>query len=470
MLNKRESLAGRIQITPINLIGLDLADLKSLLIGWDEPAYRARQLYHWLYARRSADFATITNLSLTLREKLQAATHIGYPHIIANQQALDGTQKLLFGLEDGERVEAVLIPEGERLTLCLSSQVGCLVGCPFCATGLMGFRRNLTVGEIVGQLLAVESLISTPNITDGNEVQNKIPQSKIQNPKSEIRNPKSEIRNPKSEITNIVLMGMGEPLLNRRAVFKAARLITDPDGIGLPARKLTISTVGWVPGIRAMTKALSPTPHPGRDDFSRPPLETRLPRVKLAVSLNATTDDQRRRIMPLVARYPLRDIVSAAREYALASKLPVALNYLLLAGENDSDADASQLTRLLLSPPQSPEEDPDFSPPRSPGGNERGGNIPQSKIQNPKSKISFSHRQMKESASLFKINLMEYNEVGSPFTRASGDRTEAFLNLLRNAGLTVTLRTSRGGDIAGACGQLAGNYEPGSGRVLETQS
>ena len=101
MLNKRESLAGRIQITPINLIGLDLADLKSLLIGWDEPAYRARQLYHWLYARRSADFATITNLSLTLREKLQAATHIGYPHIIANQQALDGTQKLLFGLEDG---------------------------------------------------------------------------------------------------------------------------------------------------------------------------------------------------------------------------------------------------------------------------------------------------------------------------------------------------------------------------------
>ena len=399
---------------------MDLPQIAALIQTLDQPPYRARQLYHWIYQRRETDFSRMSSLGRDLRTKLAQVARIDYPKIVNDRVSVDGSRKFLFELEDCARVEAVLIPEPDRLTLCLSSQVGCLVGCRFCATGMMGFKRSLTPGEIVGQLMAVEQLLSPPRSPGGNEREGKIPHSAF--------------HIPQSKITNVVMMGMGEPLLNRRAVFQAARIICDPDGIAIPPRKFSISTVGWVPGIKAMTLALSNC-HSGE---GRNP---GLPRVKLAVSLNATTDADRERLMPLVSKYRLETIIATAREYAKASALPVAFNYLLLAGENDTDADAARLTALLRS-----------SPPAKQGGSKGGSSLLKS---------------AQDKASWCKVNLMEYNEIGGVFTRANSERTARFQNLLRNAGFTVTLRASRGGDVSGACGQLAGEYAPGSGSALE---
>jgi len=240
------------------LIGKDIAELEEFAESFGEPVFRGRQLYHWLYVGRATDFAEMTNLAVGFRDLLAEKTQI--TPVIANGKipSADGSIKMLFTLPDSNRVEGVLIPDGERLTACLSSQVGCVIGCRFCATGKIGFIRNLSAAEIVGQFDALDAATDT-------------------------------------RITNVVMMGMGEPLLNRSEVFKAARLITDPDGLGISRRRFCISTIGWVPGIETMRR-------------------TGL-RLKLTVSLNGTTDQQRRRLMPLAARFPLMKVLQAAEKY-----------------------------------------------------------------------------------------------------------------------------------------------------------
>ncbi len=304
----------------------------------------------------------MTDLPATFRDLLVEKATLSPLKIIKEQSGFDGSLKLLLEAFDGARVESVLIPEGERMTACLSSQVGCAVGCRFCATGLMGFTRNLSSGEIIAQLFALEQVAGRP-------------------------------------MTNIVMMGMGEPLLNRPALFKAIPILTDPEGVGISRKHFTISTAGWLPGIIALTTAVGN--------------QRAFPRVKLALSLNSTTDEERLELMPLAGRYPLLETLAAAGEYARVSGERVSVNYLLLAGKNDSDSDAKRLGRLIK---------------------EAGG---------------------RASDVLFKTNLMEYNDVGAEFLRASPIRRETFARILSDSGLNITVRTSRGGDIAAACGQLA---------------
>lgn len=338
---------------------MDEGDLSQVVESLGEPKFRAKQLYRWIYNQRETDFSAMTDLSLGLRQKLAESTVVLPIEIEEKSEGFDGSVKLLIKLNDSELVESVMIPEGERLTVCLSSQVGCNVGCKFCATGYLGFKRNLTAGEIVGQLMLIESETSR-------------------------------------EVTNIVMMGMGEPLLNRRELFKAVRLIIDPNGLSKSRRRFTISTAGWLPGIEAM-------------------IEEKL-RVKLAISLNGSTEQQRKQLMPLASKYPLNELVKAGGKYARQAGIRVQIGYLLLRGFNDSEEDAKRLVELLSGTP-------------------------------------------------CKINIMEYNEItvadssiDIPYKRTTSQQAERFMEILRNANLTVTMRTSRGSDINGACGQLAGKH------------
>jgi 23S rRNA (adenine2503-C2)-methyltransferase len=393
------------EVNKVHLLGMNRRELEEFAGLIEQPAYRGRQLYRWLYTEREPDVEQMSDLPATLRRILADLVITDPLKVIADRSGFDGSRKLLFETADGERVESVLIPEGERLTACLSSQVGCVVGCKFCATGLMGFRRNLTTGEIVAQLFGVERAFGR-------------------------------------RMTNVVMMGMGEPLLNRNAVFKATSLICDPEGVGISRKHFTISTAGWLPGIRAMVSAvgtagLRTRDLPGKvsegevnaghssderqsDESAR--LDSRLrgndsatlPKVKLAISLNCTSDEARHELMPLAARYQLKETLAAAADYAEAVGMPFAVSYLLLAGATDSLDDATRLVKLL-----------------------KGLHC--------------------------KVNVMEYNDVGAPYQRASREQAEAFFNALKKGGLTVTMRTSRGGEIAAACGQLAGEYQAGSG-------
>ena len=383
-----------------SLLGFSQAELKAYSAQNAFPAYRGKQLYHWLYQNREINFRAMTDLPAAFREVLIEKASTTPLKIVKEQSGFDGSLKLLLEATDGARVESVLIPEGERMTACLSSQVGCAVGCKFCATGLMGFTRNLTSGEIIAQLFALERVAARP-------------------------------------MTNVVMMGMGEPLLNRPALFKAIPILTDPEGVGISRKHFTISTAGWLPGIIALTEIVREGRYRGEksmqeirskaDTGSHSDLQAGktneerksdtdsvvFPRVKLALSLNSTTDEERLALMPLAGRYPLRETLSAAGAYAQVSGERVSVNYLLLAGKNDSDADARRLRALIK---------------------EAGG---------------------RAADEIFKTNIMEYNDVGAEFLRASPERRETFAKILSNSGLNVTVRTSRGGDIAAACGQLA---------------
>jgi len=332
------------------LMGKTLPELVALVTALKQPKFRAQQLYRWIYARRETEIGEMTDLAKDFRALLEEQYIVSPLTVRAESVGFDGSIKLLFTLHDGAAVEGVIIPEGERTTVCLSSQVGCNLDCRFCATAGIGFKRNLSAGEIVGQLILLEKRAGRP-------------------------------------ITNVVMMGMGEPLLNRENVFTAARLITDPDGYSLSRRKFTISTAGWVPGIIALTDSGL--------------------KIKLAVSLNGSNEEQRARLMPRASHWQLEAIVAAAKEYAYRADIRVQFGYLLLHGINDTAQDAHRLIRLLSGVPA-------------------------------------------------KINVMEYNEIGGEFSRTEPDEADRFAAILRDAGLTVTVRTSRGGDINAACGQLAG--------------
>jgi 23S rRNA (adenine2503-C2)-methyltransferase len=276
----------------VNLFGLGRAALESLCLSLGEPAYRARQIHTWLYARRVRWFGGMKNLPGSLRDRLEAQHAIRWPEIGKRLESRDGTVKYLLGLEDGAGVECVLIPEARRRTLCLSTQVGCPLKCGFCLTGLAGYRRNLTAGEIVGQAAVV--------IEDA----------------------------PRSELPwNVVVMGMGEPLLNYEPTMAALRILMDADGFAIPPRRVTLSTVGLLPGLKRLL-----------EEPVRP---------NLAISLHAASPALRLRLMPVEAGNPLREVLELARGYRAPRGGRVTCEYVLLNGVNDSPAEARRLARLL---------------------------------------------------------------------------------------------------------------------------
>ena len=341
----------------MNLLGLDQDEMINRVSSLGESSFRGKQLYIQVYRRKQYDIEQMTDLAKSFRGKLLDYYEVRLPEIAARQVSSDGAVKYLFRLRDGLAVESVYIPEEGRDTLCISSQVGCKAGCTFCMTGQMGFRRNLGPDEIVGQVLVV--------IRDG---------------------PLDE------KGFNVVFMGMGEPLHNYGNVMKAFRLLTDPDGIGLSHRKITISTSGIVPSLRKMAE------------------EEKLP--SLAVSLNAADNETRDRIMPVNREWNIEELLQACRDFPLESKRRITIEYVLLGGVNDSIEDAEKLVRLLRGMP-------------------------------------------------VKVNLIAYNQnPGLPFKPPEKVQVQQFRDVLTGRGMSAFLRSSRGADIAGACGQLAG----GNGR------
>jgi 23S rRNA (adenine2503-C2)-methyltransferase len=338
----------------VNLVGFSRTQLEQLLSGLGARPFHGRQLFRWIYQTRQYDPDRMTDLSRELRARLAESHHIRALSPETVQESSDGTRKMLFRVDGGHPVESVLIPdpESDRRTLCVSSQAGCALGCRFCATGTLGLARDLEPGEIVGQPMAARDLY-------GNRA-----------------------------FSNVVFMGMGEPLLNYDNVVAAIEIMTHPEGLGLAPRRVTVSTIGVVKNIIRLA-------------------DTGLG-VKLAVSLNAADEDKRAELMPATRAWGLDKLVEAAQYYVSRTGRRVTFEYVLMDGVNDSDDDMRALARLA-----------------------RG--------------LSCI------------VNLLAYNPVrGLPFRRPAEEQCNRFARKLVQAGVTVTVRTSRGADIAAACGQLAG--------------
>ncbi len=295
-----------------DLLGLTLPEMQQWLVERGEAPFRAKQIYNWLYQHLVTDFQAMTNLPQALRDRLEQEASIG-PMVVRSElhSKDDRTRKVLLELSDGRLIESVLMlypPIGEssaRATVCVSTQAGCAFGCTFCATGQMGFDRHLSAGEIVAQvLLFARELRAAPWSARG-----------------------LSGSTPIDHITNVVLMGMGEPLHNYNNVLQALRILNSPDGFTLGARHMTVSTVGLVPAIRKL---------------SQEPLQ-----VNLAISLHAATDELRSRTMPVNKKYPLKELLAACQDYIAATGRQVTFEYVLLAGVNDTPEHAHQLGELL---------------------------------------------------------------------------------------------------------------------------
>jgi 23S rRNA (adenine2503-C2)-methyltransferase len=284
-------------VSPFELFGLDRAGLARVMGDAGEPEYRARQLYAWLYARRERSFEAMTDLSRPLRQRLAERYQVSWPALAERSDSRDGTRKYLLRLGDGASVEAVYIPEPRRRTICVSTQAGCPLRCGFCLTGIAGYTRNLHAGEILGQVAHV--LADAP--------------------------PPDDPERPPA--WNVVLMGMGEPLLNEAAVFPALDVLMDPAGFAIPPRKVTLSTVGIVPAL----ERLAAWPR----------------RPGLAISLHAPNPELRRRLMPIEERYPLEEVIRAASGYASPGGGGVTWEYVLLSGVNDQPVHARELAALV---------------------------------------------------------------------------------------------------------------------------
>lgn len=277
----------------VDIKGLLLPELEELVLSWGEKRYRARQLMLWLYHRRAKTFDEMTDISKSFRGKLNEIAYISHLKLLAKETSkVDDTTKYLFELEDGKRVESVLMYDSNRITCCISTQIGCTQGCVFCATGRSGFVRNLTTPEIVNQIMAIEN----------------------------------DLGNGKS-VTNVVLMGMGEPFLNYENVIKAIRLMNASEGLMIASRKITVSTSGLVPQIRQFTNEMT--------------------QIGLAISLNATDDETRSQLMPVNRRYPINEVLNACKEWALAVNRWLTVEYILIKDVNDSLSDAKKLCKLL---------------------------------------------------------------------------------------------------------------------------
>jgi len=336
-----------------NLVGQSLGELEEAVISLGEPRYRGRQIYRGIYGRRLRDFDAFTELSHELRRSLAARFHMRVPQVAREFRSRDGSVRYLLRLEDDHSIETVYMPEADRTTLCLSSQAGCAVDCRFCFTALLGLQRNLTAGEIIGQVLAVATAQDIP----------------------------------RTRRLNLVFMGMGEPLLNLPPVLAAIKILSDPEGLRVPLRRITLSTVGITPRLELLA-----------GERQRP---------KLAVSLNASTDEQRSALMPINRKYPLRELLAACRAYPLRTWERLTFEYVLLEGSNDSDADARRVVKLL-------------------------------------------------SGLRAKVNLIPYNAGPElPYRAPPFERVAAFQKILTSKGLPAFIRISRGQDVRAACGQLS---------------
>jgi 23S rRNA (adenine2503-C2)-methyltransferase len=349
-----------------DLRALPLAHLSALVGSLGERPFRARQIFRWLHRKGAASLDEMTDVPRELRERLATRTRLTALERAAEQRSRDGTVKWTWRTHDGRLVESVYMPEPGRRTLCVSSQVGCAVGCGFCMTATMGLSRNLGPGEIVDQVHRADRRLVELGVAEG----------------------------PRP-VTNLVFMGMGEPLANYPSLKVALELLLAEDGPNFSHRRVTVSTSGVVPVMRKLGEE---TP------------------VKLAVSLNATTDAQRDALMPINKRWPLAEVLAACREFPARNGRRITFEYVLLRGVNDSLDDARRLAELVRGIPA-------------------------------------------------KVNLIPYNEnPGLPFAAPAPERVVAFQEALAARNLTVVVRKNRGRDIAAACGQLAAEGGPGDPR------
>jgi 23S rRNA (adenine2503-C2)-methyltransferase len=349
---------------PVNLLGQSVEELRAFMQSLGEPAYRGGQIYRAQYAERRFDVAKMSNLPLALRERLAREASIALPQIVRRYRSGDGTVRYVLALPAATgagdevkaakpaTVEAVFMPEENRQTICISTQAGCAVDCHFCLTATLGLIRNLSAGEIVGQvLIALEENRATLK-----------PQ------------------------TNVVLMGQGEPLLNYEPVMAALRILLDPNGMAITPKHTTLSTSGIIPGIERLAR-----------EKVRP---------KLAVSLNASSNEQRDKIMPINRKYPIEDLLAACARYPLRPWEHLTFEYVLLGGFNDTPEDARRVAKLL--------------------GNLR-----------------------------VKVNLIPWNPGELPYKKPDEGRIEEFRHILDEKGVRAFVRYSRGQDVMAACGQLA---------------
>ncbi|WP_299841631.1 23S rRNA (adenine(2503)-C(2))-methyltransferase RlmN [uncultured Paracoccus sp.] len=355
-----------------NIVGLTRDQLREALIAAGTPEKQAKmrvgQVWQWTYHWGVRDFALMTNLAKDYRALLAEKFEIALPEVVTRQVSADGTRKYLLRIAGGHEVEAVYIPEENRGTLCVSSQVGCTLTCSFCHTGTQKLVRNLTPGEIVGQLMVARDDLEEWPVQGG---------------------PKDETR----LISNVVLMGMGEPLYNFEGVRDAMKVVMDNEGLSLSRRRITLSTSGVVPEIARTAEEIG---------------------CLLAVSFHATTDEVRDKLVPINKRWNIATLLDALRDYPrLSNSERITIEYVMLDGVNDSDADARRLVKLIQGIPA-------------------------------------------------KINLIPFNEwPGAPYKRSSWERIEAFADIVHKAGYASPIRTPRGEDIMAACGQLKSATERG---------
>ena len=364
-------------MTAVNLLDFDLAGLTAYCEQLGEKRFRATQLFRWVHQRGVSEFAQMSDLAKSFREKLVARAELRLPAVLSEQASADGTIKWLFDVGSGDAVETVFIPEDDRGTLCVSSQAGCAVGCRFCSTGHQGFSRNLSTAEIVGQLwFAEHHLRLRLGLPEGTRA-----------------------------ITNVVMMGMGEPLQNYAALLPALRVMLDDHGYGLSRRRVTVSTSGVVPMIDRL-----------RVDCP----------VALAVSLHAPNDSLRDDLVPLNRKYPLTELLSACDRYLeTAPRDFITFEYCMLDGVNDQPGHARQLVELVQGRARDGRGQPIHAKPVS-----------------------------------CKLNLIPFNPFpASGLIRSPRARVVDFASVLQDAGIVTTIRKTRGDDIDAACGQLAGEVQ-----------
>ena len=364
-----------------NLLGMSKDELSQFFVGMGEKSFRATQVMKWIYQFGVTDFFEMTNISKKLQHKLHEVACVVPPTVKYKEFSQDGTRKWVFEVAGGSLVETVLIPADDgkqfgRKTLCISSQVGCALDCSFCSTGKQGFERDLTPSEIIGQLWVAN-------------------QSYMENV------PPTEREN---RVTNVVMMGMGEPLLNYDPVVASMSLMLDDHAFGLSKRRVTLSTSGVVPKMYDLAKDID---------------------VALAISLHAPNDELRNELVPINKKYPLKDLIKAAKSYVYDEnprhKKHITIEYVMLAGVNDSDEHAHQLVDLLKDLPS-------------------------------------------------KINLIPFNPFPhAPYGRSSNNRIHAFSHILNQAGFVCTIRQTRGDDIDAACGQLVGQVADRTRRAKKWQ-
>lgn len=364
----------------VNLLNYDLEGLVGFCESLGEKKFRATQLFRWIHQRGATSFESMTDLAKSLREKLPSIAHVAAPKVVSRQDSADGTVKWLFDVGAGDVIETVFIPEDDRGTLCVSSQAGCAVGCRFCSTGHQGFSRNLTAAEIIGQLWFAEHTL------------------------------RAEFGRDDRVISNVVMMGMGEPLQNYAQLLPALRTMLDDHAYGLSRRRVTVSTSGVVPVMQRLAKDCP---------------------VALAVSLHAPSDVLRDDLVPLNRKYPIDELLQACAQYQVfAPRDFITFEYCMLEGVNDQAEHAAQLVSLVRGPAA--------------------------------------------TGLTCKFNLIPFNPFPASGLKCSNAGTvAAFAKVLLDAGIVTTVRKTRGDDIDAACGQLAGSVQDRTGvtqRMLNLRS